>query len=433
MPTREPLPPQAQVPDTAETRMRPRAAATIAVGVAAMQAVAWSALWTAFGVLGIGYHFFDLSDIGNPYYPYAVNLAKGMAAYRDFFVEYPPLFVPVLFAGGATGSVDAYALRFAVVMMAFMALTGVVTAFAAAEGAGAGRPLLVGALFAMFTLVLGPISANRYDAVVALAIAVALLLMMRRRWEFAALAVGVGFALKITPALLLPILLVLAPKGRRWRSLWAFALAALLPFAWVASLGGKAPGAILTMLGYHLSRPLEVESVLALPLWIAHLGGMPLTVTDAAGSQVLTTSAANALASFSAVALAGALGATLYLIWRRRQSIRLQPRLIALATLATVLASLVGSKVLSPQYFVWLVPALALVAPDRKVLAVGVGGAMLLTQVLFPALYMPFVLNDLPAAVAIVVARNVLVVASFVLAAWYLWSLPEEPGAPAES
>ena len=93
-----------------------------------------------------------------------------------------------------------------------------------------------------------------------------------------------------------------------------------------------------------------------------------------------------------------------------------------------MLASLVGSKVLSPQYFVWIVPAVALVALDRKLLGGMLAMALLLTQVLFPANYWAFADAQAAGLVMLVIARNILIVAAFGLSLWHLWTLPERPG-----
>jgi hypothetical protein len=396
----------------------------IAGATAAIQLAAWYTLWELFGDLHMGYRFFYLSDITDPYYAYAVSIARGMAAYRDFFVEYPPLFVPLLLLGGSPAQQPSFVVQFAMIMALFMVAAGAVCAVAAADGTSVSRPYIVGGLFALFVLLLGPISANRYDAAVALVLAVALMFMMRQNWTAAGVALGIGFALKITPAILLPIVLVLAPPRRAARAIIGFGVAATVPFLWALSLGGSSGAALGRMLGYHLSRPLEIESVLATPLWVAHLAGMPIKVGLGAGSQVIESGLANAIASASALVLLAALGATFWLVWRRRETILAKPRFIALAALATILGSLVGSKVLSPQYVVWIVPAVALVAIDRKALGATVGIALALTQLLFPANYYPLSDQQLTGPILIVIVRNLLVVAAFALSLRHLWKLP---------
>ena len=404
-----------------------RVVAPIVAAAAAAQTVVWIVLWELFGIVRAGYWFFDLSDILGTYYPYALNISRGMAAYRDFFIEYPPLFVPLLVAVGNPVPEAKFAILFALLMVTFMVAAGAVTALAAVDARSAWRPYLVVGVFSALVFALGPISANRYDAVVAFVLALALLLMARGKWELAGVVIGLGFALKITPAMLLPIVLVLAPTRRAVRALASFAVAAVVPFLWVLALGGSSASTLGQMLAYHLTRPLEIESVLATPLWVARLVGTPVTVGLAAGSQVVVSGVADVIAKASALVLLAALGATFWLVWRRRQTILAEPRFVMLASLATMLASLVGSKVLSPQYFVWIVPAVALVAVDRRLLGGLLGMALLLTQVLFPANYWAFALRQLEGPILLVVVRNLLVVAAFALSLWHLWTLPERP------
>ena len=316
-------------------------------------------------------------------------------------------------------------------MVLFMIAAGVATSLAAMDSRSIWRPYIVAGIFSALVLALGVISVNRYDAAVAFVLALALLFMVRSDWELAGIALGVGFALKITPAMLLPVVLLIAPIRRAVRAFLGFTVTAIVPFLWVIALGGSSAASLNQMLAYHLSRPLEIESVLATPLWISHLASnSSFTVGQAAGSQVIQTASADTIAKASLYILAGALGATFWLVWRRRRAILAEPRFILMASLATMLASLVGSKVLSPQYFVWIIPAVALVAVDRKVLGAILGAALVLTQVLFPANYWAFADSQLPGPIMLVIVRNVLVVVAFGLSLWHLWSLPEHAEAP---
>ena len=65
--------------------------------------------------------------------------------------------------------------------------------------------LIAAAAFAACVLATGAIIGNRYDAAVALVLAVFLLLLAYELWTPAALVLGGGFALKLTPAILLPL------------------------------------------------------------------------------------------------------------------------------------------------------------------------------------------------------------------------------------
>jgi hypothetical protein len=149
-------------------------------------------------------------------------------------------------------------------------------------------------------------------------------------------------------------------------------------------------------------------------------------VGNAFGSQVIQSHTGGTIGRASGLILVAVLGATFALIWRRRRTIGADPRLMPLACLATMLGSLVGSKVLSPQYFIWIIPAVALGGADRKLLGTLLAGALLLTQVLFPAFYWKFARDQSAGAIVLVLTRNLLVVVGLGMSLWYLWRLPAD-------
>jgi hypothetical protein len=404
-----------------------RPVATIVGFAVALQAFVWAILFGVFGIMRAGYWFFELSDIAYYYQGYIVRMAEGLRPFRDFFIEYPPLFLPLLAAPGTHLDQQTYMIRFAALMMLFMAAACAVTALTVFDGSSIRRPVAVVAVFSGLTLLLGPIAANRYDPAVALVLALALLLMARDRWVAVAVVIGIGFALKVTPAILLPLTLIIAPPKRAIRMVVGFAVAAAVPFAWVLLTGGNSLANLSQMFAYHLDRPLEIESLLATVFWLGKLMGVTtVNVGLAAGSQVIVSRAADLVASLSSGVLLLALGSVFVMVWRRRQVIASSVSLTSLAVLAALLASLVGSKVLSPQYFVWIVPAVALVAIDRRVLGALMATVLLLTHVLFPANYWQFADVQASGAIWIVVLRNLILLTAFALSLWYLWTIPEQ-------
>ena len=100
-----------------------------------------------------------------------------------------------------------------------------------------------------------------------------------------------------------------------------------------------------------------------------------------------------------------------------------------LVVLALLLALMTFGKVLSPQYFIWILPAWALVAARDRWIAVLGGLTLALTQAEFPALYWNL-LDMETAPLAIVVTRNTLLLATFAVALWRVWRLPETAPAP---
>jgi hypothetical protein len=242
----------------------------------------------------------------------------------------------------------------------------------------------------------------------------------------AAAALGLGAALKLTPAALLPLALLLcADRWAALRGLAAFLLAAALPFlpALLAS-----PRGVAALFDYHLARPLQLESVLATPFLALHLAGAGgPAVVSSFGSQNLAGPAAALVARLAPLLTVAALGVALRLAWRARAALRRDPGQVALAALALLLALVATGKVLSPQYLVWLAPPLALAAPGRaRLLALGLL-AMALTQAWFPARYWALVALDRP-ALALVVARNLVLLAALALSLHALAEVPKEGG-----
>jgi hypothetical protein len=84
------------------------------------------------------------------------------------------------------------------------------------------------------------------------------------------------------------------------------------------------------------------------------------------------------------------------------------------------------SKVLSPQYFIWLLPVVALATVTEPLLGALSFVTLLLTQINFPAKYWALVYLE-PSSVKWLAARNIALVACFLLALWRLIRLPAEP------
>ena len=94
-----------------------------------------------------------------------------------------------------------------------------------------------------------------------------------------------------------------------------------------------------------------------------------------------------------------------------------------LAVLALILAFMTFGKVLSPQYFIWTLPAVALVAVERRTLGALCLSVVLLTQIEFPDQYWQFIEMERP-SVALVVVRNLALLAAFAASVWSLARLP---------
>jgi hypothetical protein len=356
----------------------------------------------------------DVSDIGI-YQDHAKVMVQGLLPYRDFELEYPPL-APAIFAlPGHVGDYADYTHWFSVLMYGFsVAVAAVVALIGTVLWPAGPRAWIAAAGAGLAMAALGTIVENRFDIVVALCMVVSVLYLCLNRPLPAAMALGVGFALKLTPLVLLPLVLLLAGSSRRvWAALAGFAVAAALPFIPYLAV---ASGGVAHIFTYHMDRPLQIESVLATPFLVGHtLHRVGVEIVTAFGSQGIQASGATAVASAATYLTIAALGLVTALVWRRRDVLHEQPDLIPVAALAFVLAGMVFGKVLSPQFFVWLLPFVAVVAAKDIWLGSLGFATLLLTQIGFPDKYWGLVYLE-TSPILWLAARNVALFALFALA-----------------
>jgi hypothetical protein len=411
-------------------RLARRDLVVLLVAAACLQAIAWAALLSLFAAGRMGYGLHELADT-LLYQEYATAFSFGHWPYSRVPVEYPPLANLVFLVAPARASVATYEATFgAAMIVATTAAAVLTTAAAALTWRSVPRGLAAGGTYAVLTLCCGALAVNRYDAVVALTVAAAMLFLALRRPLGAGVSLGLGFALKLTPALLLPLLLLVQESRRRvLATSIAFLLAAALPFVPVLL---HDPGSMTYPFTYHADRPLQLESVLGTPWAAAALAGTARPrIVHAFGSQNFSGQGPDALAGASPWLLILAVSAVYLLAWWRRGLLREHPELLPVAALAVLLVAICTSKVLSPQFLIWTFPVVALCVAQKRLLpklaALAVAVAVALTQLEFPARYWDLV--DLqPAPLALLVARNAVLLLAAAAAIAALVRIP--PDAP---
>lgn len=326
-------------------------------------------------------------------------LNDGLVPFRDFDFEYPPgALIPIWIAGD-----DGDLLS--VVMLA--------CALVCQRSAWALGGALAGWLMVLIAPVAGALVRTHFDLLpAALAMAGLALIVVRPRRG----ALELGFALlalgtmtKLWPAALAAVACCwLYGRGERRVALRGgavFAVAVLAIGVPFAALGGFPE----TMVDFHLDRPVQIESTAATVLEItggSHVTGDPI-VHDRFKSNGLDGGAADAIALLSSLA---ALAAGLAILWLAAR----RPGVDALigACLAITLAFVVFSKVLSPQYMVWLLPLAAVAAGRGARLGPAlVALASLATQLWFPTRYFDVVYQHTWAVVAVGVRNGLLLLA----------------------
>jgi hypothetical protein len=338
-------------------------------------------------------------------------ILRGEIPYRDFFIEYPPgsllAFVPpALFSTDASGYITLFSSEMALVLVATLLLT----ALAARRMRGFWAWPVPAITFAAAAIMLYPVAVTRYDAVVALALAVAALCaaLGGRYVLLAYAAMGFGAAAKLVPALAtVPLALT---RGRVARGYAVFLGVLALFFAPALLLGGVG---FLGSVAYHADRGLQVESLGASVL--IKLGQVSDVVFRYGAFEVQGRD--GELAGSLSLPVTGVLLlTTAFFIYREHRKggfgFEAFPRYAA----ALILAFMLGSKVLSPQYVIWLLPLVPLGAGGIAgivVSAVFLAVCWMTTQV-YPIHYADLLDIRFPGP-DLLIARNLLLVA--------LWSL----------
>ncbi len=356
----------------------------------ALQVAVWWFVVHYFKTRRIWYGFYDCSDIGL-YENYAQRFAQGLLPYRGVAFEYPPLAVLLMTLPAWFSDWVDYQTAFAAEMIVLYTVAAALACAAVARRSnGFARPVATAVASAVLTLFAGPIIANRFDAAVALDIAFFVYCMSRRAWRLAGACLGLGFALKLTPALLLPLIFVVAPRLRQ---------AAAAGVAFLVAAGAvvvphllRSGTAILFVLRYHGDRPLQIESLYSTPLLLRHaLAHGLVTIGNSYGSQSVIAPGAGVLARASVWVMGVCLLGFYVLLWSRRGRLRQSLSEVVLAAMGLLLIFVCTSKVFSPQFMIWLLPLAALLATSRRVAgrvaSCLVAAATLLSQLDFPSRY----------------------------------------------
>jgi len=389
---------------------RPSPEALVASVVFVLSAVAITVTWERLGDA--------VTDIAL-YQTYGERLAGGLVPYRDFGFEYPPGALPaIVLPALVTGTVHAYRIAF----VAELALVGVVAVLlldAVLRGLELPRRerILSLAVVALAPLLLGGVILTRFDLVPAALVLAALALAVAGRRRAAALVVGVGAAVKLYPALLLPPLAIDAWRrgGRRELAIVLGLAVAPVALAYIAFFA-VAPDGVLDSLGRQIGRPLQIESVGAGLLLALHQAfGMGLGWTSGSGSQNLTGTGAGVLAALQGVAQVVAV-VLVWVAYARGPSTA--ERLVRYGA-ASVVAFVALSKVLSPQFLVWLVLLVPVVGGPRRRAALALTVvACALTAVWFPARYWDLVRDFDPLVSWLVLLRGLVLLGLLAALTW---------------
>ena len=373
----------------------------------AIFAVACAAPWVGlYGGRGIGdMYLFRL---------YAHRMERGLWPYHGFFFDWPPGTVPPVLA--PTVLPGPYYVGFHVLAFLYGAVAlWAVAATLSLLGARTSRIYAAGAVTAVAPFALGAITIDSTDLWPALFLGLALAALVADRPRLGLGLLGFAIVAKVYAIVVLPIALIrIWRRDGRDEALRSLGVAACvvvlvsLPFAVVGPTG----------LGFtvksQLVRGLQMESLGASVLMaLDHLGlyhahvvvGQPYSL-DVGGGVAKAVGVLSTLLT---------IGALLWVYDRYRRGGDGAQR-FATASVAAVCAYVVFAKVLSPQYIVWLIPLVPLVAGWDGVVACGLLiAAAGVTETWFPGRF--WHLAAVSPVSWFVLLRNLLLVGVFVAVA----------------
>ncbi|MBD0747685.1 glycosyltransferase family 87 protein [Streptomyces sp. CBMA152] len=398
------IPAPSAAPDPGAAGRRTRYAAVAATWLATRALMLYLLVDDSIGVGGVTGEVYVL------YRQWYDQLITGHFPYGDSTWQYPP--------GAGAVILSPALLPFLTFFQAFVALTlaadaliafALVRAGARAGGSPAGAWMWVGGLPLLLHLPYG-----RYDVQVT-ALAVGSLLCVRRRPRLGGALAGVGALVKVWPALTL----LGTPRGRTTRASWTAALASAGALLAVLALGFSNS---LDFLRQQGNRGVQIESVGGTALQLARL------LLHWPGKVVYRYGAMEFIgpyvSSVAALALSLTTAAFCWLLLWRVRAWRWTAATPADAALCAVLLFTVTSRVISPQYLIWLLGLSAVCLTSRHTTQRPVALLLLPTTALsalaFPTLYEE-VMAGTALGTTLMATRNALLLTAAALSCRSLW------------
>jgi len=267
---------------------------------------------------------------------------------------------------------------------------------------------------------LGGLTYARFDLIPGVLVGCVVLLAGTRP-RMAAACLAVATSIKLWPALLIPTVGLRTPGKLPYLLTTAF-IGVVAAGETVAVAGW---GRLVSPLVYQSQRGLQIESVAATPLMAARLldqNGWTVFYSKFKAYEISGPAVPVIERMTDVASLALVLGLGLLWILAARRPGPLSPAATVWMCLAAVSGFMAVGKVLSPQYFLWLMPAAAAALTatrnDRSLQrwSLTVVAASALTHAVYPWLYRDLVLGEgfSLLAVLLLVVRNVMVMWLFI-------------------
>ena len=442
--------------------------------------VYWKWILAGFAVLALsrvviifGYERY-WTDVGLYHEAASYAVRKGFRAYHDFWFPYPPMSLPLIYAPMLFASeISAYRHAFQLEMLLFDFGSAAYLALFLRNRLSASpkRVFFALTLYAAFGMLMGHLIYDRLDIVIAFFLIASVYHFTDRTRPAIGRCVSYlltlcGALVKFVPLLWAPVFVLAGffrgwPRFSRTRSAdsaadnssdpeafrmstanfagaipstaLVYALFALVIFAYDAATYNEQYGkGLLTIMSEHGARGIQMESLWATPMIISNLrrgalGEAPKYHLESNyGAQHYKNSELPrwylVSAKFAGFAGLGLFYAALFFLAARRRYFRelfQNPIWIQSTALAALLFVITTQRVLSPQYFLWVMPASVLFVFSARRFSLG---RLLLFSAIFALTYVEFdicyesLTKMETSALSALLARNALLVLATVLA-----------------
>ena len=310
------------------------------------------------------------------FYEISEKFLGGEIPYRDFSTGYPPLsLIFFMFPRLFTSDINTYAAIFAAVntVMFFLTLYCLVKICSMRNI----NRTVVSVLFLLMVSLYYEAAIRKFDASVGLFVVLSIFLFLKRKYFWATTAAFAGAMIKIAPALLIPVFLIISIRCKECRKgvLASTALCAIIVLFAVTVLviAGFDIGAITQFIESNSTRGFHQEStVAAVAMLIAKLGGPPFSMVESNYTYDVSAPLCDALVDIwtyvMIIAVILVLMILAYAVSKKGvgETGEEQLKMIVAGTLATMIVFLLFSKVFSTQFILWIYPLIVLFAGYRN-------------------------------------------------------------------
>ncbi|MFC6598590.1 glycosyltransferase 87 family protein [Kitasatospora paranensis] len=360
-------------------------------------------------------------EVHRTYFGWYEVLRHGHFPVGDVTWQYPPGAALAMLAPGLLPFLT-YLQAFAVLMLVTDAITQAALVRVSLRrngGVHRGRSTAGAWMWALSMPLLLGMPFGRYDLPVT-ALAMAALLLMPSRPRVGGALAGIGAMVKVWPALVV----LGAPRGRGTRQAWtSMCVSAAVLLVVLATVFDGA----LDFLTAQRGRGVEIESLGGSMLQVARELGWPGEVEMHYGSLEFLGPHVDLIARVSLLLTAVAFG--WLLLWRFRAR-RWTPALPYDAALTAVLLFTVTSRVISPQYLIWLIGlasvCLTVRGTSQRPVAVVVLLTAAVTTIDYPLFFDAMIKGGWQPAL-VIVTRNGLLLSASLWSAARLWRASVSP------